>query len=78
LTDVELPPVRKAQRMSETTTSQRPVSFTMLKYWLPVGLLCLIFLVSAALTIFDPEGTKVASVKLGFPTFLAVYPLAAA
>jgi hypothetical protein len=33
---------------------------------------------SAALSAFDPDGTRVTSAKLGFPTFLAVYPLAAA
>jgi hypothetical protein len=48
------------------------------KYWLPISLLCLVFLFSAGLTIADPKGTRVASAKLGFPTFLAVYPLAAA
>jgi hypothetical protein len=44
----------------------------------PIGLLCLVFVASAALTIADPNGTRVTSAELGFPTFLAVYPLAAA
>jgi hypothetical protein len=63
--------------MSSSASNSR-ISSAAWKYGLPIGLLCLVFLFSAGLTIADPTGTRVASAKLGFPTFLAVYPLAAA
>lgn len=44
---------------------------------MPIGLLCLVFVVSAALTFLDPGGTMRSTAKLGFPTFF-VYPLAVA
>jgi hypothetical protein len=64
--------------MSTVSAPSQSASSAGWKYWLPTGLLCLIFVASAALTTFDPNGTRVADAKLGFPTFLAVYPLAAA
>jgi hypothetical protein len=78
LTDACLSKVRKDNPMSATTTPVRSIAPVSWKYWVPIGLLCLIFLASAALTILDPGGTRVTSAKLGFPTFLAVYPLAGA
>jgi hypothetical protein len=64
--------------MSTIAAPSRSASSAGWKYWLPTGLLCLVFIASATLTILDPTGTRVASTKLGFPTFLAVYPLAVA
>lgn len=64
--------------MTTLAAPSRTASSAGWKYWLPTGLLCLVFIASVTLTILDPTGSRVASTKLGFPTFLAVYPLAAA
>jgi DoxX-like family len=64
--------------MSTVAAPSRSASSAGWKYWLPTGLLCLVFIASAALTILDPSGTRATSTKLGFPTILSVYPLALA
>jgi hypothetical protein len=46
------------------------------RYWVPTGLLCLIFVVSAALSLLDPETTRQTTTDLGFPAFIGTYPLA--
>jgi DoxX-like family len=78
LTDPILLEDRQNHWMSTIAVPSRSETFAGWKYWMPIGLLCLTFLASAALTTLDPDGTRVTSTKLGFPTFLAVYPLAAA
>jgi hypothetical protein len=78
LTDPRLAQHNNDGVMSTSTAPSRISSSAGWKYWLPIGLLCLIFLVSFTLTTVDPDASRVASTKLGFPTFLAVYPLAAA
>lgn len=47
-------------------------------YWFVTGLFCAVFLVSALLTFVDPEGTREATARLGFPPFIGTYPLALA
>jgi DoxX-like family len=47
-------------------------------YWACIGLFCVTFIVSALLTVLDPEGTRTAAVRLGFPTYIAGVPLAVA
>jgi hypothetical protein len=64
--------------MSSVVATSRSIRLAGWKYWLPIGLLCTVFLFSAALSAFDPDGTRTSAAKLGFQTFLAVYPLAAA
>ena len=48
------------------------------RYQIITGLFCTIFIVSVALTIFDPAGTRVGTERLGFPVYIALYPLALA
>jgi hypothetical protein len=47
-------------------------------YWVCIGLFCTTFTVSAALSFFDPEGTRTVAETLGYPPYLVVYPLALA
>jgi hypothetical protein len=54
------------------------MSWNRWRYWLPTGLLCLIFVVSAALSLLDPETTRQTTTELGFPAFIGTYPLAVA
>lgn len=46
-------------------------------YWVATGLLCLIFVYSGVWSFVDPEGTRIETVRLGFPGYV-VYPLAIA
>lgn len=48
------------------------------RYWIVTGLFCGVFIVSALLTLFDPEGTRRQTAELGYPVYIATYPLAAA
>jgi hypothetical protein len=48
-----------------------------LRYWIPTGLLCAVFVVSILLTVFDQPGSEKEFVVLGFPAFFSL-PLAAA
>jgi hypothetical protein len=43
-----------------------------------MGLFAVMFTVSALLTLVDPSGAEETTVKLGYPGYLGVYPLAAA
>ncbi len=45
-----------------------------LRYWIPTGLLCLIFLGSTVLTIVDRTGSDRAFLVLGFPAYFS-FPL---
>jgi DoxX-like family len=47
-------------------------------YWVALGLFTVMFAYSAIWSIVDPSGTKVQTAKLGYPGYLAVYPLASA
>lgn len=46
-------------------------------YWVATGLFCFMFIYSAVWTIVDPVGTRIETVRLGFPAYV-IYPLAAA
>ena len=48
------------------------------RYWIFTGLFVLLFMGSAILTVSDLEETKRTAIKLGYPTFLTMYPLAIA
>lgn len=52
------------------------VSWNRWRYWVPTSLLCLVFVVSAALSLLDPETTRRTTTDLGFPAFIGTYPLA--
>jgi DoxX-like family len=47
-------------------------------YWVALGLFTIMFAYSAIWSIVDPDGTKRATAKLGYPGYLGVYPLATA
>lgn len=46
-------------------------------YWVPTGLLCALFIMSAGMYIFDNDAVKIVFMGLGFPTWI-IYPLAIA
>jgi DoxX-like family len=57
-----------------THTARR--STTSRLYWVALGLFTVMFAYSAIWSLVDPSGTKVQTAKLGYPGYLAVYPLA--
>jgi DoxX-like family len=62
-----------------TTNDRKPLGSTMKRaYWVALGLFTVMFLYSAGWSILDPEGTRVATAKLGYPAYLGVYPLSLA
>jgi hypothetical protein len=68
----------RAMSVTESVTRTRPAAWNRRRYWIITGLFCLMFLVSVALTAVDPEGTRTGTEKLGYPVYIATYPLAAA
>jgi DoxX-like family len=69
----------RSSSVAQTVSTEAPApSWNRRAYWIAIGLFTVMFAYSAGWSLIDPSGTKIATAKLGYPGYLAVYPLATA
>lgn len=59
-------------------SSLEPATWNRRAYWVAMGLFTVMFAYSAIWSLVDRSGTEIQAAELGYPGYLAVYPLAVA